>query len=147
MSTLRSLQKPLRQPQLTVSQNSTVRQSSSKSQGKRWAGTKDDVVAADSLVVVSAGRVMNEVMSVVKSRFCVVSSVVVKSSSVTKDVSTDVSADVSEIVVSRVVVSWAVTEDVSVSMDVWNEVSLVVTVVSVPTAELGLGQRGKKRGQ
>lgn len=85
---------------------------------------------------------MKEVMSVVKSRSCVLSRVVVRSSSVTKDVSTDVSTDVNEKVVSRVVVSWAVTEDVSVSMDVWNEVSAVVRVMSVPDtiAVLDLGR-------
>jgi hypothetical protein len=92
--------------------------------------------------VVSAVRVTKDVISVVKSRFCVVSRVVVRSPSVTKDVSTDVSADVSEMAVSKVVVSSAVIEDVSVSIDVWNEVSAVVSVVSIPerTVELGLGR-------
>ena len=70
-----------------------------------------------------------EVSAVVNA--VVVSRVVVKSSSVTKDVSTDVSADVNSAVVSRAVVSSAVIADVSVSNEVWNEVSAVVRVVSV----------------
>jgi len=83
-------------------------------------------VAGASVVVASAVRVMKEVMSVVKSKPWVLSRVVVKSSSVTKDVSIDVSADVNAVVVSRVVVSSAVVEEVSPSLEVWNEVSAVV---------------------
>jgi len=83
-------------------------------------------VTGASVVVVSAVRVMKEVMSVVKPKPWVLSRVVVKSSSVTKDVSIDVSADVNAVLVSRVVVSSAVVEDVSASLEVWNEVSAVV---------------------
>ena len=119
IATSRSSQPLLTHPHRLVSQNSKMAQSDAVLQGKRSAGTPArEVVTGASVVVGSAVRVMKDVISVVKSRFWVVSRVVVKSSSVTKDVSIEVSADVNAAVVSRVVVSSAVIADVSVSNEV-----------------------------
>lgn len=111
--------------------------------GKRSAGTKGVVVEAIS-VVVSAVRVIKVVMSVVKSVTAELSTVVVASSSVAKEVSIVVSAVVRAIVESIVVkgtdVSSIVTEDVSAR--VCTEVSEVMRVVSDTdnSVELDLGR-------
>jgi hypothetical protein len=111
--------------------------------GKRSAGTKGVAVEAAS-VVVSAVRVIKVVMSVVKSVTAELSTVVVASSSVAKEVSIVVSAVVRAIVESTVVkgtdVSSIVTEDVSAR--VCNEVSEAMRVVSDTgnSVELGLGR-------
>jgi hypothetical protein len=136
-------QKPLTQPHREASQNVTASHSLSSEHGKRSAGTKGVAVEATS-VVVSAVRVIKVVMSIVESVTAELSTMVVISSSVAKEVSIIVSAVVREIVESTVVkgadVSSIVTEDVSTT--VWTEVSEVMRVVSDrgSSVELGLGR-------